>query len=237
MSRQVSLGCIVLAVVFFSGCNTGDPASTERDAPQQYVLREGLNNYSGTCDTMMNDGLPATNYGLSNSMWSGYWGNSPDEETTRSLLRFDLSLIPEDAEVVSATLRLVFNNVVAMASDYVITLEIFEADREWVETEATWQNASGTVVWDTSGGDYSGWVGLMNIPRPGYGSGDAIQISLDTAVVQRWVSNPADNRGMLFRNTSENTLDDSEKSYVVFYTKNFPTEAHRPRLTIEADLK
>ena len=216
----------------------GDPASAERDAPQQYVLREGLDNYSGTCDTMVSDEHLATNFGLSNSMRSGYWGNHPDEVTTRSLLRFDLSLIPVDAEVVSATLRLVFNNVVAMASDYDIALEIFEADKEWVETEATWQNACGTVVWDTPGGDYSGWVGLMNIPRPGYGPGDAIQVSLDTAVVQRWVSNPADNRGMLFRNSSENTLGDSEKSYVVFYTKNYPTDAdRRPRLTIEADLK
>ncbi len=105
----------------------------------------------------------------------------------------------------------------AMTSDYVIQLEIHEPDRPWVEAEATWNSATASVSWGTGGGDYSGPVGSVGIPVNEYSPDDAIEISLDAALVQQWVNNPTDNRGMLFRNTSEDTADpDAENSQVVF---------------------
>lgn len=180
---------------------------------------------------MMSNGDLETNFGLSDYMRAGYWS----DVTTRTLLKFDVSSIPEDAEVVAATLRLVSNNIASASGDYVIEIEIFEADTPWSETEATWQNATDSVPWTTAGGDFSGQVGLLSIPRSIYESGDAVEVALDTTVVQRWVANSAENLGMALRNTSENTGDpDTENSFVVFYTKARAAEAERPRLTIEA---
>lgn len=237
---RAALAAVVAVLVLLSACrNGGLSGPVAEDEPQQFVLREGLNGYSGTRDTMMSDDPDhqTTNYGLSWHMQAGYWGNSPDEVTTRTLLKFDVTGLPENAETASATLRLVFNNVVAMDSDRVIALEILEPNKAWEETEATWQRATDLVAWDSDGGDYSGSVGLMHISPSEYGTDDAIEVSLDAAVVQRWISNPADNRGMLFRNTCENTTDASEKSFVVFYTKDYGTDADRPSLIVEANLE
>lgn len=245
MEHRLFSGLIAVVVAFFPGCNwdngSGDQnaSSGDQSVPEQFVLREELDGYSGTHDTMMSDHPEhqTTNYGLSSYMCAGYWGNSQVEVTERTLLKFDLSGLPENAETVSATLRLVFNNVAAMDSGRVITLEILEPDKGWEETGATWQKATDSVAWDSGGGDYSASVGLMHISQPDYGTGDAIEVSLDTAVVQSWISNPVGNRGMLFRNTCENTTHNSEKSRVVFYTKNYETDADRPSLIIEANLE
>lgn len=226
----------MFSVLLLAACDNGSPGTSGGDLPQQFVFREGLNGYSGTCNTKMMDTEPDHEYGGGVYMNVGYWGTPLDTE--RSLLRFDLSSIPQDAEIAGATLRLVLNNHMAMTSDYVIHLEIHEPDRPWVETEATWNNATASVVWDTGGGDYSGPVGSVDIPLNEYSAGDAVEISLDAALVQQWVSNPTENRGMLFRNTSEDTADpDTENSRVVFYTKARATEADRPRLVVEAHVE
>ena len=226
---------VVVSALLLAGCDNANPGTSGGDLPQQFVFREGLNGYSGTCNTKIKDTNPDHKFGGGIYMDIGYWGPSPDTE--RSLLRFDLSSIPEDAEIVSATLRLVLNNRNAITSDYVIQLEIHEPDRPWVETEATWNNATAAVPWDIGGGDYSGPVGSVGIPLEEYGPGDAIDISLDAALVQQWVNNPTENRGMLFRTTSENTTDDNEKNTVAFYTSYRGTEADRPRLVVEAHVE
>lgn len=234
----------VLSVLLLAGCSHANPGTSAEDLPQnaedppqEFVFREGLNGYSGTCNTEMEDTSPDHEFGGGVYMATGYWDTSSGEVTERTLLRFDLSSIPEDAEIVSATLRLVLNNRVAIPSDYVIQLEIHEPDKPWVETEATWNNATASVPWDTGGGDYSGPVGNVDIPVNEYDLGDAIDISLDAALVQQWVNNPTENRGMLFRSTSENTTDDAEKNRVVFYTSYQGTEADRPRLVVEANVE
>ncbi len=228
-------------IVLLGGCSImGDTSATEREeqeaeaeGPPVFVFQDGLDDYCGTCDTMMSDVNQENTYGLSSYAECGYW----NDETTRTLLRFDLSSLPDDAEVVSASLQLVFNNVVAMTSEYVISVDILEANRAWAEAEATWLNASESVTWDAAGGDCSGQVGLMSIPNPDYGSGDAIQTALDVDVVQQWVSDPAANRGVLLRNASEGATEDSDKSFLVFYTKNHNSEEYRPRLVIEAEVE
>ena len=225
----------VFSVLLLAGCSQANPGTSAEDLPQQFVFREGLNGYSGTCNTKIKDTAPDHKYGGGIYMDIGYWGNSPDTE--RSLLRFDLSSIPENAEIAGATLRLVLNNRMAMTGDYVIQLEIHEPDKPWVETDATWNNATASVSWDTGGGDYSGPVGSAGIPLNEYSAGDAVEISLDAALVQQWVNNPTENRGMLFRTTSENTTDDNEKNRVTFYTSYSETEADRPRLVVEAHVE
>lgn len=228
----------VFSVLLLAGCDNANPGTNGEGLPQQFVFREGLNGYSGTCNTKIVDTNPDHEYGGGTYMDVGYWGTSPNEDTERSLLRFDLSSIPEDADIVGATLRLVLNNRVFMTNDYVIHLEIHEPDKPWVETEATWNNASASVPWDTGGGDYSGPVGSVGIPVNEYSTGDAVDISLDAALAQQWVDNPTENRGMLFRNTSEDIADpDTQNSKVVFYTSYRGTETDRPRLIVEAHVE
>lgn len=130
------LSLAVSGLVVLGGCSImGDTSATdgkgEQEGPPVFVFQDGLDDYCGTCDTMISDENEENTYGLSSYAWCGYW----NDETTRTLLRFDLASLPGDAEVVSANLQLVFNNVVAMTSDYVMSVEILEADRAWAETE------------------------------------------------------------------------------------------------------
>jgi len=221
---------MVLFAVYFAGCS-GDSGSepTEPDGTQRFVFRDGVNSYAGTCDSMMSSDAQTTNYGLSSYMKCGY--TLSPVETTRGLLKFDISVIPSDAEVVYAKLRVVFNNVVAMNADDVISVEIFEVDTVWEETEATWIKASDAFNWSSQGGDYSGGpMGVMDILNSDYTTDDSFEVELDKIVVQNWVSNPSENLGMLFRNTVE---DSPELDFIVIYTKNYGNVEDRPSLIVD----
>ena len=221
---------LVLFAVSFSGCSGDSGAEpAEPDSTQQFVFQDGANSYTGTYDSMMSNDNQTTNYGQSNYMKCGY--TLSPVETTRGLLKFDVSSISSDAEVASAKLRVVFNNVVAMNPDDVISVEIFEADTAWEETEATWINASDASNWASQGGDYSGApVGIMDILNSDYTTDDSFEVELDKTVVQNWVSNPSENLGMLFRNTVE---DSPELDFIVIYTKNYGNVEDRPSLIVE----
>ncbi len=96
--------------------------------------------YSGTFDTYLNDDEPSDNYGSSTEMLID---GSPDDYGT--LLKWDVSSIPSGESIQSASITLTaFNNT----SD---VYEVYEMKRDWVESQATWNEYASGNNWQTSG--------------------------------------------------------------------------------------
>ena len=121
----------------------------------------------------------------------------------RGLLRFDLSKIPANAIIQSATVRLV---VVQTPQNPVSS--IFNLHRlitPWDKT-ASWGNAKTGLAWGAPGGkegvDYRTEIsaGLEVDVNDEYEFGPTDQLKAD---VQSWISNPASNNGWLLMTDSE----------------------------------
>ncbi len=136
----------------------------------------------------------------------------------QGLLRFDLSVIPTTATILSAKLDFVQDN------DRSVTFGIREATGSWGETDATWNNSS-TLFGSTSyGSATTGTTAGAAVPT----------ITLNASglsKVQSWVSNPSGNHGFgIIANEMGNTT-----AYLALRSREYATEAHRPRLTVEYD--
>jgi len=101
--------------------------------------------YDGVMDAYLSQNVPATNYGRDVVLKVN--GNEPvgSGKDLSTLLRWDVSVIPGGSQVVSATLK--FNIITPSLQKY----EIFRVLRNWSETEATWNQATSLVPWQSGG--------------------------------------------------------------------------------------
>jgi len=76
----------------------------------------------------------------------------PTPDLGRALIYFDLSTIPANASVLSATLGL--RNGSSNSQVQNLTLSAHRVSRAWVDGQVDWSNASTGVPWTTPGGDY-----------------------------------------------------------------------------------
>jgi hypothetical protein len=136
------------------------------------VIQQGLNGYAGAIDTYLNKWIPGKNYGK-----DGYIRTHTSGEQV-GLLRFDLSALPADATIISATLwlhlEMGFRPNVGSADDGVLdapvdattvfdttlifpfhpgTLEIYKLLRGWNESAANWDKLTPSGFWDMPGGN------------------------------------------------------------------------------------
>ncbi|MCG2768868.1 MAG: DNRLRE domain-containing protein, partial [Anaerolineae bacterium] len=165
-------------------------------------------------------------------------------ENRRSLVRRDLSSLPTDISVVSATLELY--RYEGEAED-AMPVALYRVTREWTEGTgfdvepnptyipdgATWQNASPGVPWDAPGGDYdtstdyghgpNGIISQTTLPVE-QGNG---RIRLDaTAAVRAWIEEGVPNYGVLLRPLS------GEYTYHYYCSRQYETSNLRPRLIV-----
>jgi len=89
-------------------------------------------------DTDIKQGYPDTNYGSDDEMWVGYDDNlDPDGEIVRGLAQFDLSAIPTDTFINSASLQV----YLLRSWDYPNRARVITTSRvisNWLESSATW---------------------------------------------------------------------------------------------------
>jgi len=185
-------------------------------------LQPGVEGYRGLTDTYLDAWAPTTNYGTlgsfavrSQDVWFG-------------LLRFDLSSLPADAIVVSATLHL---HQIESTNDHGLTLTAHRLLRGWNETAATWQRATASTAWERPGAagatdraaDAAGPVALVG------GSGN-VQIAI-TALAQAWAADPASNHGLLLRGVSSAAVG------YHFASASAYNVSDRPRLVIDYALR
>lgn len=102
-------------------------------------------------DTYINAGSPNDNHGGETSLIVG-WQTGKVNGTWRSLLRFDLSGIPNGASIAEASLTLCITSISVQERDAWVR-RITQED--WTEAGATWNKYDGTSNWSTGGGDFT----------------------------------------------------------------------------------
>lgn len=104
-------------------------------------------------DTYVASDAPTNNYGSLAFMISNADKNHVTNNNVRdSLMRFDLSGIPQGASVISGTLRLYCVNDNSWTNRF-CTLYVRGMLQDWSETQATWQQGRSATPW--AGGEFS----------------------------------------------------------------------------------
>jgi len=140
------------------------------------------------------------------SVYNNVDDNGDNDQHT--LIKFDLSSIPNGANITSATLTL----TVAYFGQFVsngIPSYVFRATTDWNEAEATWNQPTNTTNWTHLGGDFVGTTGAYNsspyatnTDNPG---GPTVSWDV-TSLVREWTSGTVPNQGLLLRADVGNQL-------------------------------
>lgn len=163
-------------------------------------------------DTSILSAYPTYNFGGGHSFVAG---GRPLGGTSRALMRFDLSSLPADAIITSASLRLMVVDVPDQSVDSVFDLhrligawgEGNGTDRGGSparDNEATWNNPFGTtgMPWTNPGGDFLSRISGSGLIR---GFGNLTIDSTPNLVIdlQGWLNDPTSNFGWLLESESE----------------------------------
>jgi uncharacterized repeat protein (TIGR01451 family) len=180
-----------------------------------------------------------------NTIWQGSGGNDnfgnggvmqqeSFSEKTRCLIQFDFSSIPSNANITSATLRITkTNNQLCDNSGNggsSITIGLRRLTVDWLEGSGC--NNTGNSSWINSG--FGSWSG-GTFDNTNYGSftasanaGSGTQYDTDVlSLVNFWRSNPSQNFGLIFVNTSSDN-----SSTINFFADEGVTDANKPQLLI-----
>jgi hypothetical protein len=208
------------------------PTATETPSTGTITLQQGVDAYDGMTDTILADDVESdVNLGGLDHI-EAFRGET--EEYRRSLMRWDLSSLPDGATINSATLELY-----RYESDIFdpIQITLHTITHAWVEGTqmefwpepgytpdgATWETCDGSEDWGTSGGDYTPVVVAQTTLNSGAGAG---WVSLDvTSAMQAWVQSGTPNYGLLMR-------PHSGHGYCYFASGEYENNEYRPRLTI-----
>ncbi len=160
-----------------------------------------------TADSYVNQGSAGTNYGSGATMSV----QSRLSQAQRTLVMFDLSAIPENSVINSATLELYASSAPTTG----LTLNVHRITGTWTESGVTWTNQpayNSTVDSSLAGGTAAGWK-IWNI----------------ASVVQGWVDGTNVNYGLIVKGSVEN--DKTSLTYT-FSSKENGTSGNRPSLRI-----
>lgn len=182
------------------------------DAPPPMMMRFVIDDPADMRDTWLWSENPATPYG------GDVQGSVDDEANESSLFWFDLSQIPANATVMSATFRIRSDD-----TDDNGTVNAFVMLQSWVELEATFLTRAGTQTWATPGARPPSRATTMIGSFAPTTTQTYFNVALAPAAVQPWIANPATNFGfILVRGTANDHLHFHMKE------SSFP-----PRLTVD----
>jgi pimeloyl-ACP methyl ester carboxylesterase len=108
---------------------------------QTVRLQQGENGYSGAADTYVTAYEPQTAHGLEDRLLLAY------DTRRKALLQFDLSPVPSGVLIKSA--QLTVHLLETRGSD--ITVSAYEMLRPWLDSDATWDDASQGQPWNEPG--------------------------------------------------------------------------------------
>ena len=241
--REVSpiLGQGTLGAAGPTGAQQALPAPPKQSgvrvsAPQAITItfQQGISPttaYSGVVDTYINLLAETTNYGRAVELKMSY------DHRHRILLRFDLSgYIPPQAEVLSARLELYayYREYPSVSTD----VGVYEVLRPWTESGATWRNAAAGENWEEAGcqgiNDRS-WERIVLYRFRVVNDWQVWENTDLRDLVDRWVSNPSSNYGVVLLGLSPN-----DRQFWTLCASQYPAQpgaaALRPKLRVSYSL-
>jgi hypothetical protein len=175
--------------------------------------------YSASADSYIQQNLATTNYGSATDMYTYPWTGVPANR--RSMVRFDLSAIPNGSTITSATLKLTETGTQGSAR----TLAVHRLTKNWTNAGVTWNKYDGVTDWTAAGGDYAAATATNAITWTASYKTDTWDVTTD---VDNFVNNATANYGWLVKDNSE---DDSQQFWM-YGTVDNVTSANRPVLTV-----
>jgi acid phosphatase type 7 len=218
-------GSINSSGLFTAGTSAGGPftitasfggksASTQVTVVSAFaILQNGVSGYAGTDDTYINQfSADAINNTTNPDRLQVHHGSS---EHQRTLIKFDLSSIPSNAAISSASLTFTVTRTnEVQATDVMLMNKITSA---WTESQ----------TWNT-GVPASTPSGIVLPVLSNYGPDDDFVINGLGAMVQSWLNSPSSNLGVM--------LLSSNKVNYRFASSEHSVVAFRPRLAIAYSL-
>ncbi|NIK56120.1 DNRLRE domain-containing protein [Kribbella shirazensis] len=219
----------------------GDGASNGKAASNVQTVtmpREGriLRSFGGDIsDTTLSKSQPTTNLsrpdggGTPNTRyWVQVGNNHPTYGAERGVFKFDTAAIKQGTKVTDARVEL-FSNYGSGTGQ--ADFDLYGLTKDFVETEATWNQATSTINWTAAGGDYD--PALLGSARP---NDNAQRLTFASAglltKLQSWVDNPGNNHGLLLRTRVE-APDAAGQQLISVTNGESPDTLFRPRLWIE----
>ena len=155
--------------------------------PTTVSFQQGVSGYSGNAVTWFD--ASGAGYNGDGNMLVGA------NDQYKGLLRFELSSIPANATVDSATLEIYYQEKLQTPS---LEVGVHQVLKDWVDSQATWTYRKANTAWSgggmVAGSDYATTAAAsVALAAPG-----SIAFSI-TGLAQNWVTNPAQNYGLVLR--------------------------------------
>ncbi len=176
-------------------------------------------------DTYLDNGETTTNYGTEVRISAGE--DNTVARIYRTLIKFDLSSIPSNATITSATLSLTIElDRSSNARDF----KLYRVLRDWVEAQATWNIWKTSNNWSTAGCGSDGndadlttaWA-TTNFSATETG---VKSFSINTTEFTKFINGTYSNYGWLIKADTE-----SDDAYT-FHSSSAGTAGNRPYLTV-----
>lgn len=177
----------------------------------EVTLQDGLNGYSGTSDTFLNAWMPTMPYGGA----ANFYVRQPGVKT--SLIKFDLSAIPDIAQVEQAQIGL----YVTYGSGNAVTLEAYQLNKAWSEAGATWNEADAGMPWEMPGAMGPSDRAATFADRVSFG-GSGRWVWFDVQhLAQMWVMNADSNHGIALvgGGNTNSELEFTSSDYIVNFVR------------------
>ncbi len=202
-------------------------APTPTPPVRTLMLQVGLNDYRDQLDTTLDSWNPTTAQGAAQTLLAR-WSRSAQADEKTPLLRFSLAPLPTAAHVVSASLSVY---VVERSLPTDLVMQVYGLQRAWSESEATWERATGSVLWAAPGANAPG-------SDRDYGALSAASVAavgrwytLDvTHLLRRWQANRQTNLGLALKTGAGSENANVE---IALASAQFAEAAQRPKLMIE----
>ncbi len=229
MNRLVKRSVEMLALLAVVGLALWPALAAAAPARQtmELVLQNGLNGYAGCVDTYMDRWGATTPHDASNL---SVQYTSANHDTRSALVKFDLTPLPAGVNILSASLSLYATYTDAATP---LTIGAYRLLREWVASQATWNEAAAGAPWGLAGARDT------TSDRDAAATTTAIASSVNgwlsfdiTERVREWASAPAQNAGMILLAQSSGTGGNALFSFI---DSHLGMATLRPKLTILYD--
>jgi len=173
-------------------------------------------------DAYMNKEVPDTNDGTATYLYVRSYSNKNE----RTILKFDMSSLPDNATVTSATLSLYCLGTASANGRTHYAYRVTQT--AWTEGGVTWNKYNGTNYWATAGGDYATADGVSAAVPDGNSWVDWTGEGMKNQV-QYALNNTGKVAHFLIKDGTENSVT---QQIVYYYSKEYATATLRPKLVV-----